>query len=326
MAELEEVVAKLQEDPATEQIASEISVLQSIYGDDALSLWKLPSQSTNKKDETVRYSVTLGLPDPHEQVTFSALVSLPPSYPSSAPPQLQLLSRYIGAFGVSSAIFGSVLRTFISANDGVGWTPETVCVFDGLENVREKCGTWYRERLSEMVREETSLGPGDTPILPEDDSSTQFTVSEPQDSVELPEGLEIIEAEPIVDRKSSFVGRACRITSPDQVPLVISYLLSDRRIARAAHPVIHAWRCQVGNVIHQDNDDDGETAAGGRMAHLLQILGVNNVLVVVTRYFGGTLLGADRFKHINQAARNALDAGGFLDALPSDDKKSRKRK
>lgn len=64
----------------------------------------------------------------------------------------------------------------------------------------------------------------------------------------------------------------------------------DRRIARAAHPIINAWRCQVGNVLHQgepyfflvfdhrlmytplDNDDDGETAAGGRLAHLLQIL------------------------------------------------------
>ena len=41
---------------------------------------------------------------------------------------------------------------------------------------------------------------------------------------------------------------------------------------------------------------------------------VNNVLVVVTRYFGGIHLGPDRFKHINQAARNALELGGFLDS------------
>lgn len=48
---------------------------------------------------------------------------------------------------------------------------------------------------------------------------------------------------------------------------------------------------------------------------------VNNVLVVVTRYFGGIHLGPDRFKHINQAARNALDLGGFLDT-PDAPKKS----
>ena len=36
-------------------------------------------------------------------------------------------------------------------------------------------------------------------------------------------------------------------------------------------------------------------------------------MVIVTRYFGGILLGADRFKHINQAARDALVLGKFLD-------------
>ena len=71
------------------------------------------------------------------------------------------------------------------------------------------------------------------------------------------------------------------------------------------------------------------------MAHLLQILvciyhfvipafvsiiqyffkDIKNVLVIVTRYFGGIHLGPDRFKHINQAARNALDLGGFLETL-----------
>ena len=39
------------------------------------------------------------------------------------------------------------------------------------------------------------------------------------------------------------------------------------------------------------------------------------MLVIVTRYFGGIHLGPDRFKHINQAARNALDLGGFLENL-----------
>ena len=102
-----------------------------------------------------------------------------------------------------------------------------MCVFDGLENVREKCGRWYEERLSEkaveeMVREEakeSKVSPGSNDLLSplEGIPSTRSTVSEPQALAELPEGLEILEADPIVDRKSSFVGRACRITSPDQV-------------------------------------------------------------------------------------------------------------
>lgn len=38
----------------------------------------------------------------------------------------------------------------------------------------------------------------------------------------IPEGVEIIEAEPIHDRKSVFVGRACRITDPLQVSIAPS--------------------------------------------------------------------------------------------------------
>lgn len=59
-------------------------------------------------------------------------------------------------------------------------------------------------------------------------------------------------------------------------------------------------------------DDDGEAAAGGRLAHLLTLLGAENVLVVVTRWFGGVLLGPERFKHINRAARDALSKGDFI--------------
>ena len=85
--------------------------------------------------------------------------------------------------------------------------------------------------------------------------------------------------------------------------MVLSHLMSDRRIARAAHPIINAWRCEVGDVLHQDNDDDGESAAGGRLAHLLQIMDLKDVLVIVTRYFGGIHLGPDRFKCVRPALR-----------------------
>jgi len=45
-----------------------------------------------------------------------------------------------------------------------------------------------------------------------------------------------------------------------------------------------------------DNDDNGETEAGGRLAHLLQILGLKDVLVIVSRYYGGIQLHGDRFR------------------------------
>ncbi|KAJ3485194.1 hypothetical protein NLI96_g5136 [Meripilus lineatus] len=330
--DLNEFIAELSVDPEREPIASELGVLQSIYGDEAIRLW--PTSGTNAP--SIRYDVALSLSAPFEDVSFSVLVSLPSSYPSTSPPQLQLLSRYIGAFGVDSTLFGAILRTYISS-EGIEYINDSVCVFDGLEWAKERCAEWYGEKKSEkaageLIREDEKGGiDGD---VEEDKSKHQIaeletSLSISDDVSKLPQGLEIFEAEPITDRKSSFVGRACRISDPSQVPVILAHLSSDRRISRAAHPIINAWRCQVGNVLHQgkyprlffevkinssvDNDDDGENAAGGRLAHLLQILEVNNVLVIVSRYWGGIPLGPDRFKHINQAARNALDLGGFLE-------------
>ena len=61
-----------------------------------------------------------------------------------------------------------------------------------------------------------------------------------------------------------------------------------------------------------DCDDDGEDAAGGRLLHLLEMKKANNVCVVVTRWYGGTLLGPDRFKHISNCARLVLENSGLL--------------
>ena len=42
------------------------------------------------------------------------------------------------------------------------------------------------------------------------------------------------------------------------------------------------------------------------------------MIVVVSRWFGGTHLGPDRFKHINSAARDVVTKGNF------DNKKKKK--
>ena len=47
-------------------------------------------------------------------------------------------------------------------------------------------------------------------------------------------------------------------------------------------------------MVDADCDDDGETAAGGRLLNLLTILDVTDVAVVVTRWFGGIHLGPGR--------------------------------
>ena len=59
-------------------------------------------------------------------------------------------------------------------------------------------------------------------------------------------------------------------------------------------------------ILKHDNDDDGEDAAGSRLAHLLELRRETSVLVVVSRWFGGISLGPKRFAHINNVARELL--------------------
>ncbi|KAJ2644864.1 hypothetical protein GGF44_000357 [Coemansia sp. RSA 1694] len=113
-------------------------------------------------------------------------------------------------------------------------------------------------------------------------------------------------------KKSVFVAHVARVASGEDVQAVRDELMRDKKIAQATHNIL-AYRIRLENgSICQDNDDDGETAAGKRLGHLLQLVEAENVVVVVTRWFGGTHLGPDRFKLINIAARQALDAGGFI--------------
>ncbi|KAJ3598927.1 hypothetical protein NHX12_032890 [Muraenolepis orangiensis] len=103
-----------------------------------------------------------------------------------------------------------------------------------------------------------------------------------------------------------------KLTACLQVKVVLDKLCENKKIASATHN-IYAYRiyCEDKQSYLQDCEDDGETAAGGRLLHLLQILDVRNVMVVVSRWYGGILLGPDRFKHINNCARNILVQEGY---------------
>ncbi len=60
-------------------------------------------------------------------------------------------------------------------------------------------------------------------------------------------------------------------------------------------------------ILKHDNYDDGEYAAGIKLAYLLELRKENGVLVVVTRWYGGIPLGPKRFHHIVNCARELLE-------------------
>lgn len=159
-----------------------------------------------------------------EDVTFRLCVSIPVDYPAAIAPQLQLLSKYVGDFGVDTDLWAKITRTFISAS-GVAWSPGQVAVFDGVENVRVIVTKWYEARLSEakigaMAREEEE----DARLRNNKASGSREGVPEhtdrPVSTHRLPAGIQIIQGDPIHDRGSSFIARVCHIDHPSQVLLL----------------------------------------------------------------------------------------------------------
>jgi hypothetical protein len=136
-----------------------------------------------------------------------------------------------------------------------------------------------------------------------------------------------IVGEPISEKKSVFLARVAPVSSPAQAKQYVAHLLAtDKKAAKATHNMT-SWRIKGPNdTVFQDCDDDGETAAGSRMLHLMQLMDVWDVMVVVTRWYGGVHLGPDRFRLINTAAREALVLGGFAKDNKDDGAKKKGKK
>lgn len=93
-------------------------------------------------------------------------------------------------------------------------------------------------------------------------------------------------------KRSRFVATIARTDSPQEAQAVIDAVKNDHPQARHN---CSAYLIQVdGRNPHQHSSDDGEPAgtAGTPMLEALRGAGVWNVTAVVTRYFGGVLLGA----------------------------------
>ncbi|KAL7546244.1 hypothetical protein ACHAWF_009578 [Thalassiosira exigua] len=109
------------------------------------------------------------------------------------------------------------------------------------------------------------------------------------------------------------IAHVCTVSCMEHVQWALAELLfNDKKVARATHNMF-AYRFSNDGTLVSDNDDDGEKGSGRKLASLLEMCKAEDVLVVVSRWFGGSLLGPARFKWIATCARNGLVQGGFLE-------------
>jgi len=119
--------------------------------------------------------------------------------------------------------------------------------------------------------------------------------------------LNIMHGDITTQKRSKFQAHVARIEKEEQVKEVMSLLCKKNKIAKATHN-IYAFRIlnHDSEVQIQGKNDDGESGAGAKLLELLERENYSNVIVVVTRWFGGVKLGHDRFRLINQCALELL--------------------
>ncbi len=108
------------------------------------------------------------------------------------------------------------------------------------------------------------------------------------------------------EKKSKFIGRAVHVTSEEEAAALISEIKSKHWDAR--HNV-YAYVIG-GNGEIQRSTDDGEPSgtAGRPILEIIRGEGLTDVAVVVTRYFGGVLLGTGGLvRAYGKAAKAALE-------------------
>ena len=132
---------------------------------------------------------------------------------------------------------------------------------------------------------------------------------------------EILHTPPFHPPKSgaaeNMIAHVCKVTCMEHVQWALAELLfNDKKVAKATHNMFayrfHHHGDDDSALLVHDNDDDGEKGSGAKLASLLELSGAENVLVVVSRWYGGQLLGPARFKWIAAVARTGLVQGGFI--------------
>ena len=267
-----------------EDLENEIEALNSIYGEDTLS----PTEASS--------IFILSLP----QNDTSLRIEFPSDYPNAPPAVLGVNSSGEHAKRGEANHLLDVFRNAV----GRLFEPGVVCLYDVIEDLfaQTEGSAEAREEVEEArdgTREENATATSSPQPASEEEEEPPWTLSDV-----------------VIEKGSIFIARTAPVNSPQQAKQYLNRLLStDKKVAKATHNMTaHRIRGPQGTTIsYQDCDDDGESAAGGRLLHLMQLMDLWDCCVVVTRWYGGHHLGPARFGIINGCARDAFVKAGFVE-------------
>lgn len=121
-----------------------------------------------------------------------------------------------------------------------------------------------------------------------------------------------VRAEPEPTKRSRHVGTALPVAGPDDLAPALEAVRDE--LPGANH---HAWAMVTGPVARCSDDGEPSGSAGRPILARIQGADLTDVLVIVTRYFGGTKLGVGGLvRAYGEAAAAVIDAADIIDRVP----------
>ena len=112
------------------------------------------------------------------------------------------------------------------------------------------------------------------------------------------------------DRKSVFIGEALPVKNEAEA---LAFLESVKKHYPDARHHVYAYVVRENAIMRFSDDGEPQGTAGVPMLETIRKSGVCDCVVVVTRYFGGIMLGAGGLvRAYSHGAKIALDAGGII--------------
>lgn len=125
-----------------------------------------------------------------------------------------------------------------------------------------------------------------------------FTISQPA-------------SDSFTEKKSEFIGYIAPVKTSDEA---VQFIDKIRSMHRKARHNVYAYILRSDNISRYSDDGEPQGTAGVPVLEVLQKRGLTDVCIVVTRYFGGILLGGGGLlRAYSHAASLACDAAHIMD-------------
>ncbi|GAA6208240.1 YigZ family protein [Cognatishimia sp. WU-CL00825] len=108
----------------------------------------------------------------------------------------------------------------------------------------------------------------------------------------------------VTDRGSKYAVTGFAVTSRTDVDAALKQLKKDKKFAKATH---NTWAVLLSEGA-PIKGDDGESGAGMVIMRMLERADLRDHMIVVTRWYGGTKLGGDRFRRVQDCVRAYLES------------------